>query len=677
AQQRADEIGVTPESVQQTSDDLVTAIDDLESAAAATDVSGLLDQPATDAGTLSDAASSLDGTATDVAGAAQTLSEDTADRAGDARTLQDGAATIQEDVTALDTSVQDTATSTGTAADSAATSSSSVESYTGSVDDLAARCEESGADAAFCDELAGVSESSQGARDDASQAATDASTADEAAGTAAQQTTDVADTAAGMTDAADRIVTYTDDLSTTTSTLAEDAARLSGSTGTLAEDASTLSTSLGGLREDAGAAVPDPAEGSSASDLAADLTDQARSAAVALPDAYETLQQGADDVHLLNSGAQDVASGATQLAEATDTASTGAQDLASGVGRYTDGVSTARTGADDLASGSAALADGADQLAGGTSDARSGAEQLAAGAGDLEDGSGTLAEGAGKVDDGAGDLADGAVDLDDGAGQLADGSVELRDGLDDAEDEVPSYTDEESEELAGTASDAVQMSFERDHELTRFGEGLAPLFLAISLWVGGMAIFLMMPAFSAEAASRGVGALRLLAGGLVPAFLLGLVQAAIAVTALHWGVGITVQDLPLMFGLAGLTSLVFVALNHGFGALFGPVGKFVALVLIALQISGAGGTYPVATLPPFFQAIHPYLPMTHAVDAFRAAIGGGWIDPRGDLLWLSGWLAFGVVLGLVGAIVQRRRVLQEDEAEGDDAELPAETAQDV
>ena len=137
------------------------------------------------------------------------------------------------------------------------------------------------------------------------------------------------------------------------------------------------------------------------------------------------------------------------------------------------------------------------------------------------------------------------------------------------------------------------------------------------------------------------------------------------------------QDLPLMFGLAGLTSLVFVALNHGFGALFGPVGKFVALVLIALQISGAGGTYPVATLPPFFQAIHPYLPMTHAVDAFRAAIGGGWIDPRGDLLWLSGWLAFGVVLGLVGAIVQRRRVLQEDEAEGDDAELPAETAQDV
>ncbi|HIY24740.1 MAG TPA: YhgE/Pip domain-containing protein, partial [Candidatus Brachybacterium merdigallinarum] len=108
----------------------------------------------------------------------------------------------------------------------------------------------------------------------------------------------------------------------------------------------------------------------------------------------------------------------------------------------------------------------------------------------------------------------------------------------------------------------------------------------------------------------------------------------------------------------------FVALNHGFGALFGPVGKFVALVLIALQISGAGGTYPVPTLPGFFQMLHPYLPMTHAVDAFRGAIGGGWIDPTGDLAWLSGWLVVGVVLGLLGAVVQRRRTLRQLGADG-------------
>src|SRR5690606_27023819 len=115
--------------------------------------------------------------------------------------------------------------------------------------------------------------------------------------------------------------------------------------------------------------------------------------------------------------------------------------------------------------------------------------------------------------------------------------------------------------LSETAAEPVKMSFEREHELGRFGEGLAPLFLAISLWVGGMAIFLMMPPFSAAAAARGVGPVRLLAGGLLPAQLLGLVQTAIAVSALHWLVGVSVDDLPLMMGLAALTSAVFVALN--------------------------------------------------------------------------------------------------------------------
>ncbi|MGO3293778.1 MAG: YhgE/Pip family protein, partial [Brachybacterium alimentarium] len=461
------------------------------------------------------------------------------------------------------------------------------------------------------------------------------------------------------------IVDSLDELSTTTSTIAEGTSQVAGTTGTLTEDASALDSALSDLREDAAAGTSDPDQGTSASDRAEELAAQARTAAAALPEAYGTLQQGADDVHRLNSGAQDLSTGAGELATASGTANSGAQDLASGLGQYTDGVGTARSGAEDLADGSSQLTAGAGTLADGLGDASSGAGELADGAGRLDSGAGELADGAGQVDDGAGDLAEGAVTLDDGAGELADGSAELRDGLEDSKDDVPAYTDDESADLAETASDPVQMSFERANELSRFGEGLAPLFLAISLWVGGMAIFLMMPPFSAEAAARGAGPVRLLAGGLVPAFLLGLVQTAIAVSALHWAVDITMRDLPLMFGLAALTSLVFVALNHGFGALFGPVGKFVALVLIALQISGAGGTYPTQTLPQFFQIIHPYLPMTHAVDAFRGAIGGGWVNPTEDLLWLSGWLLLGVLLGLAGAVVQRRRA----QRAGDDADL--------
>lgn len=36
-----------------------------------------------------------------------------------------------------------------------------------------------------------------------------------------------------------------------------------------------------------------------------------------------------------------------------------------------------------------------------------------------------------------------------------------------------------------------------------------------------------------------------------------------------------------------------------------------------LQLTSAGGTYPVQTSPGFFGAIHPYLPMTYVVDGLR------------------------------------------------------------
>src|SRR5690625_7396195 len=99
----------------------------------------------------------------------------------------------------------------------------------------------------------------------------------------------------------------------------------------------------------------------------------------------------------------------------------------------------------------------------------------------------------------------------------SEGAAELRDGLEDSEEDIPSYTDSERENLAATATDPVQMTFDRDNELERFGERLAPLLLAISLWVGGMAILLLMSPLTREAAARGPGPVRLLLGELLPA----------------------------------------------------------------------------------------------------------------------------------------------------------------
>jgi putative membrane protein len=74
-----------------------------------------------------------------------------------------------------------------------------------------------------------------------------------------------------------------------------------------------------------------------------------------------------------------------------------------------------------------------------------------------------------------------------------------------------------------------------------------------------------------------------------------------------------------------------------------------------LQLTSSGGTYPVQTTPGFFQAIHPWLPMTYVVDGLRHLIDGGGTGTvlRGGLV-LVGFAAGGFALTTVAAYRSRR-----------------------
>ncbi len=77
-----------------------------------------------------------------------------------------------------------------------------------------------------------------------------------------------------------------------------------------------------------------------------------------------------------------------------------------------------------------------------------------------------------------------------------------------------------------------------------------------------------------------------------------------------------------LLGLTMLTGVVFAAVNQAFIAWFGGAGRFLAIVFVCLQLTAAGGTYPIETAPPFFGFLHDLLPMTYAVHALRGAIAG-------------------------------------------------------
>ena len=121
-------------------------------------------------------------------------------------------------------------------------------------------------------------------------------------------------------------------------------------------------------------------------------------------------------------------------------------------------------------------------------------------------------------------------------------------------------------------------------------------------------------------------------------------------------------DLPGLAAVAVLTSLTFMAVVQALIALLGPTGRFFALVLTVLQVTAAGGTYPIQTAPAFFQVLHGILPLSHAMQAFRALISGGNLGLATAVPVLLAWLVGALGVTTLAAIRAGRRAVTEGAA---------------
>ena len=104
----------------------------------------------------------------------------------------------------------------------------------------------------------------------------------------------------------------------------------------------------------------------------------------------------------------------------------------------------------------------------------------------------------------------------------------------------------------------------------------------------------------------------------------------------------------LCFWISGLT---FAFIIYALVALFANLGKALAVVLLIVQVSGGGGSFPLQLLPQFFQNVSPYLPITHAVNAMRAAMFGIY---QGDFwIQLGTLVLFAVPIALLALLLYK------------------------
>ncbi|GJF32362.1 hypothetical protein KNE206_50620 [Kitasatospora sp. NE20-6] len=299
-----------------------------------------------------------------------------------------------------------------------------------------------------------------------------------------------------------------------------------------------------------------------------------------------------------------------------------------------------------LDDGAHQVADGADRLRQGTAQALTGVRTLDTGLGRLDTGARSLtgglhrlSDGAGTLDSAAGRLATGAAGLDDGLGELAGGADRLAAGLRDGTDAIPDYTDGQRAARAAAMSDPVALARQELNKAPDYGTGFAPYFVPLALWVGAMVTYMLLRPLSPRGLAANGPAWRVAFAGWLPAAGLGLGQAAALLAVLHFGLGLETARPAGVAAYLALTVLAFTAVMQWINARFGPAGRLLALALLMLQLTSAGGTYPVESSPGFFNAIHPYLPMTYVVAGLRRLISGGdlTVVRTGSLVLLAFW----------------------------------------
>ena len=57
-------------------------------------------------------------------------------------------------------------------------------------------------------------------------------------------------------------------------------------------------------------------------------------------------------------------------------------------------------------------------------------------------------------------------------------------------------------------------------------------------------------------------------------------------------------------------------------AAFANLGKAVAVLLLIVQVTGCGGSFPLQLLPPFIQGLSPWLPACLLYTSRADAVGG-------------------------------------------------------
>lgn len=404
-------------------------------------------------------------------------------------------------------------------------------------------------------------------------------------------------------------------------TLNEKQQQIIDGTASLAQSAGTLNGAASNLV--AGSATVEAGINALAQQLQSAMEAMPQEQATAIKQTLAQLQAGSTSVHnglsslsagteKLQAGASQVNAGATQIAQGQAKTLAGANSLTA---KNNDLIQ----GAQKLQAGNTTLASKLEELKAGVNVASTGSQQLASGLNELVNGTTTLNEGTTLLASKSGELAEGSATLADGSTELADGTNTLSSKLEEASEKANEV--KANDDTFDMVGNPVEVEKESVNPVANYGTGFAPYFISLGLFVGALLISIVFPLV--EPAIRPKNGVAWFTSKVVVLAVVGFIQTLLTVGVVKWGLGLEVTNMGHFILTALLTSYVFLALVQMLVSIMGDPGRFVAIVILILQLTTSAGTFPLELIPAPLQIFNTLLPMTYSVQAFKASISTG------------------------------------------------------
>lgn len=371
------------------------------------------------------------------------------------------------------------------------------------------------------------------------------------------------------------------------------------------------------------------------------------------------LGDSSDSVKQLVSGSTSLSTGLDAYTAGVSAALTGSKQVSSGLTTINSKIPTLTAGVTKLLNGSDKLAKNSPKLKSGASQVSSGVQAVSAGVSKLNSKSGQLNSGASQLSSGlntlnskvpaltsgVNQLADGSAQLDANSNKLMQGANKLQKGNGTLAKSLKSGADEiNAQPLTSKTADMFAAPTNLKHEnysyVPNYGHALAPYVLSVALYVGALVFNFAFPIRKVSMAGGSATGwyLSKVSIGAAEALAMGLIEPALMMLG-----GLSVDHpgsmflVSVMFAEASMFIVMFLSM------LLDNPGRFIAMVLLMLQLGGSGGTFPMEVTNHFYNVVHPFLPMTYSILGFRQAITSGMSGMVGQAFWM---LLLFMVIGL-------------------------------